>query len=230
MWGRDLTSIQGMASLDPRNPLTCLTGFLGYPLSGSVFTHPKPQPWPSPHQLHLRGGGPRRSRRRPRGRHAHPITWGDVEVLAGRAQRIAPDRPPGPGALFLLVCAIVSTDSQMQAATAQGSSPAVQASVFSSSLEDEQNWAGVAIRRFQKVNGGSCGGRMNGSQACIAEWPLEWQGVPAKPLVGSLTFWNIGVDAIMLSRAEMEMLTAIAMCSSLGQCKTCQDGRDEGGG
>ncbi|XP_066108075.1 tol-Pal system protein TolA-like isoform X2 [Saccopteryx bilineata] len=97
---------------------------------------------------------------------------------------------------------------EQKAAADGGSSPAAGADVFSPSLEDEENRTGVAIRSLQKVK-------------------AQLEGAPTSALVG-LRFWEIGLD--MLSGAEMEMLTAIATCPSLGQCKTCQDGRNEGGG
>ncbi|XP_066213950.1 glycine cleavage system H protein, mitochondrial-like [Saccopteryx leptura] len=73
---------------------------------------------------------------------------------------------------------------------AWGSISAVVAGVSSSSLEDEENRAGVAICSFQKMR-------------------AQQQGVLTMPLVG-LRFWDIGVDTIMLSIAEMEMLIASA--------------------
>ncbi|XP_066110452.1 uncharacterized protein [Saccopteryx bilineata] len=102
---------------------------------------------------------------------------------------------------------LLEEDSQ-KAAAAQDSSLVVGAGVFSSSLEDEENRAGVVICSLQKME-------------------AQLEGAPTAALVG-LRFWDIGQD--MLSGAEMEILTAIAMCPSLGQCKTCEDGRDEGGG
>ncbi|XP_066110525.1 caspase recruitment domain-containing protein 8-like [Saccopteryx bilineata] len=44
----------------------------------------------------------------------------------------------------------------------------------------------------------------------------QLEGAPTTVLVG-LRFWGHRMDVIMLFRAKMEMLTAIAMCSSLGQ-------------
>ncbi|XP_066093634.1 uncharacterized protein [Saccopteryx bilineata] len=98
--------------------------------------------------------------------------------------------------------------AEQRAAAARGLSLAAGVGVFSSSLEDEENRTGVVICSLQKME-------------------AQLEGAPTAAPVG-LRFWDIGLD--MLSGAEMEMLTAIAMCPSLGQCKTCQDGRDEGGG
>ncbi|XP_014390578.1 PREDICTED: uncharacterized protein LOC106725119 [Myotis brandtii] len=74
-----------------------------------------PPPPPSPpveemEDLDIEDHQPQRWRR-PRHRRAHPITWSDMKALQEEAQRMAPDPNPSAGTLFLLMCAIIATNS-----------------------------------------------------------------------------------------------------------------------
>nr|KAF6378700.1 hypothetical protein mMyoMyo1_009626 [Myotis myotis] len=76
-------------------------------------------PPPSPpveemEDLTIEDNQPRR-RRRPRRRRAHPSTWGDMKALQEEAARMAPEGNPSERTLFLLMCAIITANSQARA-------------------------------------------------------------------------------------------------------------------
>lgn len=54
----------------------------------------------------------RRTQRSRSGR-AHKITWGDIKALSSQAMTMAPWGNSSPGTLFLLMCAIITCNSQV---------------------------------------------------------------------------------------------------------------------
>ncbi|XP_014403657.1 PREDICTED: cell division cycle and apoptosis regulator protein 1 isoform X2 [Myotis brandtii] len=82
-----------------------------------AVSHRPPSPSPPVEEredLTIEDNQPRR-RRRPRHRRAHNITWGDIKNLQDQAARMAPEGNPSAGTLFLLMCAIITANSQARA-------------------------------------------------------------------------------------------------------------------
>ncbi|XP_070288981.1 cell division cycle and apoptosis regulator protein 1 isoform X2 [Myotis yumanensis] len=82
-----------------------------------AMSHRPPSPSPPVEEredLTIEDNQPRR-RRRPRHRRAHNITWGDIKNLQDQAARMAPEGNPSAGTLFLLMCAIITANSQARA-------------------------------------------------------------------------------------------------------------------
>ncbi|XP_059518510.1 cell division cycle and apoptosis regulator protein 1 isoform X2 [Myotis daubentonii] len=82
-----------------------------------AMSHRSPSPSPPVEEregLTIEDNQPRR-RRRPRHRRAHNITWGDIKNLQDQAARMAPEGNPSAGTLFLLMCAIITANSQARA-------------------------------------------------------------------------------------------------------------------